>query len=169
MVWGILLSRRLVSEPVGSTQYRVFESDMADLSDRELRHGMAKTKDFTGFFTTPAFREMARMTPEDLGLPDAKTAYIEACNAQGDKTRYNWSHPAVYFAADETGFGELRSRTEFEIYPLFRRNYEIMVNRVMEGEKLDMPTQKALPPKVFIQAEPVKARATLDRMKAMLG
>lgn len=169
MVWGMLLNRRLVSEAVGSTQYRVFENDMADLNDNELRNGMEKAKDFTGFFTFPAFRELCRISPADLGLPDARQAYVEAASAQGDKTAIPWSHPAVYWAAVETGWYELRCRTEQEVFPLFKREYEIMCERAMNGDPLNMPTQKALPPKTFVPATREKGAEALSRMKAMLG
>lgn len=169
MVWGVLLSRRLVSEQVGSTQYRVFENDMADLSDNELRNGMNKAKDFTGFFTFPAFRELCRIAPADLGLPDVRVAYVEAASAQGDKTVIPWSHPAVYWAGVETGWWDLANRTEHEIFPLFRQNYEIMVKRAMTGDALNVPTQKALPPKQFIPASKEKSMESISRLKAMLG
>ncbi len=52
------MGRRLVSEPVGSDEFRVFEMDTADLSDYQLKLGMEGSKNFTGFFTVPAFREL---------------------------------------------------------------------------------------------------------------
>ena len=56
--WQLLLGRRLVSDPVGSDSFRVFENDMADLSDAQLKTGIYLSKDFTGYFTIPAFREL---------------------------------------------------------------------------------------------------------------
>src|SRR5690606_12156558 len=96
MVWTTLFNRKLVTDPPGSTAYRQFEHDMADLSERELLKGLEKSRDFTGFFTTPAFRELCRVTPADFGLPDAVTAMREACNAPFPKDRQRYSHPAVY-------------------------------------------------------------------------
>lgn len=169
LTWSVLFNRKLVSDPVGSTAYRQFESDMADLSDRQIEIGLERAKDFTGFFTTPTFRELCRVTPEDIGLPAVHAAYLEAAKADGPRDMLRWSHPAVYHAGRETGWFELRTGTEKEIYPLFKRNYEEICRRVMGGEQLDMPVQRALPSKVFVPASPEKARATLNSIKELLG
>ena len=38
-----------------------------------------------------------------LGIPGAREAYLEACNAPGPKIVQSWSHPAVYHAGKATG------------------------------------------------------------------
>ena len=42
-------------------------------------------------------------------LADARTAFIEACNAPSPKTNFNWSHPLVYHAGRKTGWHRLAS------------------------------------------------------------
>jgi hypothetical protein len=167
MVWQVLLSRKLVSAPVGSIEHRTFESDMVDLSNQQLTHGMNACKDFVGFFTFPAFRELCRPTAEAMGLPACKVAYVEAAMKSGD-SKAVWSHPAVYHAGCETGWFELRTFTESEIYPRWKHNYEKMVNRVMSGEDLSLPVQQALPEKIpeFLSLDENKAR--LAKLKEML-
>ena len=56
--WQVLLGRRLVTDPVGSDAFRVFEMDVSDLSDEQLKTGLDLAKDFVGYFTIPAFREL---------------------------------------------------------------------------------------------------------------
>ena len=168
LVWSVLLNRRLVTEPVGSLQHKQFESDMADLSEAQLRIGMERAKSFTGFFTLPAFRELCHVKPEDFGMPDPHAAYVEACNKRGAEA--NWSHPAVYWAGVETGWFELRSMTEREIFPLFKRNYETVCERAINGEPLNLTVQKAITDShtpVFLTPEQNKRK--LAALKEMLA
>jgi hypothetical protein len=166
--WQVLLSRRLVTDPVGSDAHLVFERDMADLSPMQIDMALLKSRDFTGWFSTPAFRELCHVKPEDLGLPEVHAAYIEAANADGMRDMQKWSHPAVFFAGRETGWFNLRNNTEKECFPLFKRNYEIICARVMAGETLDLPTQKALPSKVFVMADESHAGQVRARLREML-
>jgi hypothetical protein len=169
MVWQILLSRKLVSAPVNSIEYRTFEQDTADLSDRQIKHGMSACKDFVGFFTFPVFRELCQPSAESFGLPDVHKAYIEAAMSDGMRDRVKWSHAAVYHAGRETGWHNLRTSTEKEIYPLFRRNYEEVCRRIIAGEDLSLPIQKALPETVFTPASEEKAKESLSKLREMLG
>lgn len=138
---------------------------LADLSENELRRGLQNAKDFTGYFSVGAFRELCKATPENLGLPSAHSAYVEACKAPQPKKRHKWSHPAVYHAGVETGWFELAQMPENQIFPKFRHNYEIMVRRVMDGESLHVPVAPALehnPPR-FLTAEQNKKRLQAAR------
>lgn len=157
-----------MSGSVDSDNYRVFERDMMDLSEAEIRYGVEMAKDFTDFFTFPAFRQSCKLTPEHYGLKGARQAYIEACNMPLPWERGNWSHGAVYHAARETGRFELHTLTERECFPLFKANYETMCNRVMNGEVLDRPVQKALPETVPNPTPPEEAKKHLSRLKGML-
>jgi hypothetical protein len=147
--------------------YQVWGASLSDFSETAIKRALIKSQDVNGFFNLPAFRELCRVKPQDLGLPDAQTAYREACTApQGNQ---HWSHPAVYHAADQTGWFELRSRTEREIFPLFELNYSRMVDKVMAGESLDVQLQKALPEKVFVPASEQAAQDAMSRINAMFG
>ncbi len=147
----------------------MWSDGLSDLPVPALRMGMHKVKNFTGFMTLPAFRELCTVTPADFGMTDPHSAYIEACNKLGAENAH-WTHPAVYHAAVETGWFNLRTSTEKEVYPLFRRNYETMCSRVIAGESLDMPVQRALPSSatpVFLTPEQNKRRcASLKELLA---
>lgn len=149
--------------------YRTWANGLSDMSESQIKMGLVKARNFDGFFSLPAFRELCTLRPEDCGLPDAHAAYVEAANADGQRDRARWSHAAVYHAARETGWFELRTSTEREVFPLFRRNYEAMCARVMVGEQLDLPVQRALPASVTPRPAPrAEARRRIASLRAML-
>ncbi len=87
-------------------------------------------------------------SPEELGLPDARSAYLEACRAPNPKADFAWSHPAVYHAGRETDWFFLASSPEHAAFPAFKRNYELLCERVRRGEQLEPPIAKALPEEI---------------------
>lgn len=167
--WRVLQARKLVHSDVGSTEYRIWEKDLSDISEAELFHGMNKAKDFTGFFSLPVFRDMCRVCQEDLGLPDTKKAYYEACRAPSPKANHKWSHPAVYYAGVLTGWFELASFPEDQIYPRFKTFYAGLVDRVMKGEALDRPMMEALPERVTVILEPEENQQRMASLRASLN
>ena len=85
--------------------------------------------------------------PDDtaLGLPDAHSAYVEACRAPSPKNDYAWSHPAVYHAGKLSDWYFLANNTEQQAFPVFRRHYLALCERVRNGEALPKPQPDALP------------------------
>lgn len=73
------------------------------------------------------------------GLPEARAAYREACNAPRNKSDYAWSHPAVYHAGRATDWFFLASNPEPVAYPVFAEHYKNICSRVLRGEKFQMP------------------------------
>lgn len=168
LVWATLLNRRLVSEPVGSLQHRQFERDMADLTDDQLRWGLRRTKDFRGFLSLPEFRALCTPCPSVYGLPEARTALLEAIGAPYPKSAHVWSHPAVYLAACDVGWWALERMTERELLPIWKNAYEQLVQRVLSGESLEMPTRRALPAEVHVPSTPETAKANINKLKEMI-
>ena len=72
----------------------------------------------------------------DLGLPDAHNAYIEACRAPSPKADYAWSHPIVYHAAKSSDWFFLQNNSENMAYPIYKKEYEKWVEKVRAGEIL---------------------------------
>jgi len=83
--------------------------------------------------------------PESFGLPDAHTAYIEACRAPSPKSSYSWSHPAVYHAGLASDWFFLSSNSEKVAFPIFERHYQRLCEKVMNGAELPAPNTPALP------------------------
>lgn len=101
---------------------------------------------------------------EALGLPDARSAYIEACRATSPKSDFAWTHPAVYYAGRESDWFFLANSTERQAFPVFERNYRIICERLLRGEQVDMPVQKALPEQVH---QPLSKQEQLDHLKRL--
>ena len=60
-------------------------------------------------------------------LPDARSAYIEACNAASPKKNHHWSHPAVYYAGKLSHWFFLESSDEAAAFPVFKHHYEYLL------------------------------------------
>jgi hypothetical protein len=149
--------------------YQTWAAALSDLTEAQIKLGVVKARDFNGFFNLPAFRELCRVSPEDLGLPDAKKAYTEACRAASPKAKQKWSHPAVYHAGVMTGWFELASFPEDQIYPRFKTFYTGLIDRVMKGEALDAPMMEALPEKVTVILEPEENQKRMAELRASLN
>jgi hypothetical protein len=149
--------------------YQIWGSGLADFSEGQIKRALIKARDFRGFFNLPAFREMCRIKPEDMGLPDTKKAYIEACMAPSPKAKHKWSHPAVYHAGKATGWFELATFPEDQIYTRFQAFYAEMCDRVMQGEKLDSPVMEALPEKVTVILTPEENEDRMAKLRGSLG
>jgi hypothetical protein len=99
-----------------------------------------------------------------LGLPDARSAYMEACRAPSPKSDFAWSHPAVYYAGRESDWFFLANSIERQAFPVFERNYKIICERLLRGEQIDMPVQKALPAETHT---PLSKQEQLDHLKRL--
>ena len=93
----------------------------------------------------PTIKGLLKYCNESYGLPDARAAYLEACRASSPKHEFNWTHPAVYFAGRESDWYFLAGSAEKQAFPVFKRNYELICERVIAGEALSIPLPKAIP------------------------
>jgi len=89
--------------------------------------------------------DLCQKGTELFGLPDAHTAYLEACRAASPKAMQSWSHPAVYMAGKLTGWFELANLPEAQIFPLFEYHYSQQVQAVLRGEEMQLKTPGAIP------------------------
>lgn len=99
----------------------------------------------------PTIRGLLKYCTDELemyGLPDARTAYVEACMAQAPQDKAQWSHPAVYFAGKASDWFFLANTPERQAFPVFERNYQLLCQRVRQGEQLNLPVAPALPESV---------------------
>lgn len=112
----------------------------------------------------PTVRGVIKYIDALHGLPDTRAAYIEACNAPHPKAEQSWSHPAVYFAGEQTGWFFIDNNPEYKSFPVFETNYKRTCERVYRGEALQLPDLPALPEKVF---EPLSAEARSEALKKL--
>ena len=122
---------------------------LCDLSPARLRAGVRRAIQNAEFLpSVHTLREFCDPAPGELGLPDAHGAYIEACRAPSPKRDAHWSHPVVYRAGVESDWYFLANNPESVAFPVFKRNYELLIARLLDGDNLDVPLPKALPEEI---------------------
>lgn len=115
------------------------------------------------------FKEYCDHAYSLFGLPDAHSAYIEACRAPQPKKEFNWSHLAVYYAGAATDWFFIASAMESQVFPVFKRNYEMICDRVIKGESLEEPLAKALPEEVSIPLDKKENLSNLKKLRESTG
>lgn len=153
---------------VDSTEFRAWQRGLSDMSDHQIMIGVAMAKDFDGFFSLPAFRELCRSTPA-TGLPPVEAAYEEACLAPSPKIRAKWSHPAVYHAGRLTGWSDLHAQPRDVMLPRFRYNYDVLKRRVAAGEDINLDVPEAIPKTINRVMPPEQAATAMAKLRAETG
>jgi hypothetical protein len=95
--------------------------------------------------TIAEFLQLLQQCQQAFGLPDAESAYVEACRHADSPSNHGWSHAAVYHAGRMTGWYELRQGEQKRLRPRYQANYQGLCERVLRGEQLAMPPLPALP------------------------
>lgn len=119
----------------------------------------------------PTLNRMIRAcqpSPEAIGLPDAHTAYVEACRAPNPKAAYHWSHPAVYHAGVASDWYFLQSSSEKIAFPIYEKHYLKLCERVMRGESLTAPSTPQLPQTIETPLTPEENSKRLDALRKTL-
>ena len=106
--------------------------------------------------------------PAAHGLPDAHSAYVEACRAPSPKADYRWSHPAVYYAGRESDWFFLASSPEKQAFAVFERHYRRLCEQVIGGEALPPPSHQALPQTVETPLSKAENRERLQALRRQL-
>lgn len=108
--------------------------------------------------------------PEELGLPEAESAFWEACRyshpAMAGKER--WSHPAVYHAAIKCSRHSLLNLPADTSRVKFQEAYQEVCRDIARGVVLPEPP-KALPSDVYRKGDKAKAAEALSAIRASLG
>jgi len=112
--------------------------------------------------------ESCRDALRDLGLPDARSAYLEACAAGSPKSAQRWSHPVVYLAGSDTGWFFLAGEPEQKTWPVFQEKFREYCARLIAGEQLSIPEPAALPASSGEVTSREDALAELARIKESL-
>ncbi len=113
--------------------------------ERELVAAVNRCKETLAWMPTISeFLGILRDIGGDFGLPSTRDAYQEACFHADQPMEHDWSHPAVYHAGRSTGWFELRSEDEAQVFPRFAYQYETLCRRVRQGEELELPVPVAI-------------------------
>lgn len=103
------------------------------------------------------------------GLPPAREAYREACNAPSPRRAQAWSHAAVYLAGVDSDWFFLSTHNERETWPVFRDHYRRHCVRVMRGETLEIPAPLALQRDDPHPLAPEEQQAEMDKLRRETG
>ena len=138
---------------------------LADLDPaRIVAGGRRAVKESEYLPSISSIRQYCEPRPEDLGLPDTHAAYVEACQAPSPKHSASWSHPAVFCAGKASDWFFLANNPEYKAFPVFKRNYEIICQRVLDGEQLNIPVPKAIPEHI---SQPLTNEERQQRLQAL--
>ena len=92
----------------------------------------------------PEFMQLAHVQPSEVGAPDFRRAFAEACrHAHPCADWQSWSHRCVYWAATWTGLSDLMERGE-RMRAQFDREYQRALDcadDLSEPPKGRLPTQ----------------------------
>ena len=96
------------------------------------------------------FIEWCKPSAESLGLPDVRSAYLEACHFKAGDV---WSHDVVYFACRGWLY-DLQIMSEARGFKRFEYHYGLVVKRMLAGDDLGgVPV--ALPSPDDVAGDPV--------------
>jgi hypothetical protein len=87
--------------------------------------------------------ESCRAALENVGVPGAREAYMEACRAPQPKSAQQWSHPAVFLAGQDAGWSLLATTPEYKAFPVFAKYYRARCDQLLQGEVLALPASRA--------------------------
>lgn len=135
----------------------------------QIRYGLQQCRAAGSDFAPSVGRFIAwcTPTPEQLGCPSARNAYLQACQLAHPAADRSAAHPAVWHAAHEVGLYVLAQLPESRSWPAFERAYSLTLQMIARGEQLrEIP--KALPASVHVPASPDKVRSALEEMRKKL-
>ena len=111
----------------------------------------------------PTLHKMVKACEDDLaeqGVPDARSAYMEAANKPSPKNAQRWSHPLVYQAGKTVGWYAMSHAGEHLTWPAFEKAYRDLIKRFLNGENfaVDNPAMieekpRGKPSAAFIEKE----------------
>ncbi len=142
---------------------------LADYPLEQVLHGAKQAIETSEYLPTlNRMIECCRDSLSTYGLPDARSAYREACAAPSPKSAQPWSHPAVYFAGRDADWFLLASEPESRSWPVFQAAYQHWCSKVMAGERLEIEAPEALPQSSGEVSSQAQALAELAKIRESL-
>lgn len=110
----------------------------------------------------PSLPEFLAICGRACGLPDAGSAYADACHNR-------WRHPVVYEAARRVGIYELRTRAERDMLPKWREHFGSVCAAWMAGERYTMPEALRITRQKSVPSTPESAATHIAELRRTLG
>src|SRR5690606_37304259 len=143
---------------------------LADIAPARIRAGVRRAIRSSEYLPTiHSLRNYCDPKPDELGIPDAHAAYVEACRAPQPKIAQRWSHPIVYHAGRESDWFLLANSPESVAFPVYKRNYELLIERLLNGDALDVAVPKGLPEEIGTPLTLEERKLRLQQMRDTLG
>jgi hypothetical protein len=119
---------------------------------------------------TPAQFVGACLMRHVAGCLPAKSAYLEYCLNNGNP-KHKWSHPIVRASVRLSGRSyDIKTLPEEKAFPLFEQAYQVLMDRLRNGEQVDMPIPRALPEEASSRISTPKENVNhLSSMRANLN
>ena len=100
-----------------------------------------------------------------LGIPDAYSAFREACNATSPKRNCAWSHPLVYHAGVASDWFFLANNPESKTWPVFEHHYQQLCQHALNGKQFQVEAQAALADEV--QGQPLSNEERVEKLRVL--
>lgn len=140
-------------------------NSLSDLGAERIAAGTSRAIRESEYLPTlQTIRKFCKPTAAELGVPDAYHAYLEACRAPAPKLEFAWSHPIVYLAGTASDWFFLASSSEAKAWPVYKQNYDVLLERLERGEQLRLPNTNALPASV---STPLSNEENKERMRKL--
>lgn len=102
------------------------------------------------------------------GTPDVKRAFVEASLSREPRQLASWSHPIVYHAGKATDWFFLNGQPESITFPVFERNYQLLLDRLKQGEDLTLPVAKAIEKTTSKPLSPTEQQKRMAELRKQL-
>ncbi len=130
-------------------------------------HEEIKTADFLPTISR-IVKQCVKLLTTDT-LPDAHSAYLEACQAKAPRQNHPWSHPAVYYAGKQSNWLFLSSNDQALAFPVFKSHYHALCERLARGDTLPPIPPLALPVETTTPLSKQENSARLQRLRKDLA
>ena len=124
------------SSGVESQAKRLWKESLQQFSNEQILRAAKKIIEQSEYL--PTLHRMIRACEDDLGeqgIPDVRSAYMEAANKPSPKNVQEWSHPIVYHAGKSVGWYAMAHVAEHISYPAFEDIYRDLIKRCLGGEE----------------------------------
>ncbi|MCK9505172.1 MAG: replication protein P [Porticoccaceae bacterium] len=105
----------------------------------------------------------------EYGIPDVRSAYLEAANAPSPKNAQEWSHPIVYVAGKTVGWYAMSHVAENLTFPAYAQAYRELLKKVLNGEEFTVDAPPQLEHRNDRKADAETIRRELQELRDLLA
>jgi hypothetical protein len=153
---------RTYEDPLARKVWRR-DLEVEGLTPDDVKAGLRRTARLEWPPSLGEFVAACRPEAADLGMPEAREAYVAACRGQ-------WRlHPIVWHVASIIGSHDLRSRPEAETWPRFEAAYKVALSQAQQGRVFAFPEPRHVALPAPPPVAPMTAAEALAAMRKAIG